>query len=399
MKQIVFVFIFILFAGDAYMQEEQGLNKENAQVTTVKSAQWIDGKSYPLKGLKVHLSMPVRVAKNESFLWFPKLILLSDGRLLAVMSHYADIITNTPSLLASWSENGGLTWTDPQPSLYAECAFSLPNGDHLLLPYILYRQSDNDMKAPYQICPKGKKELKVVEGVTVTGWPKPYKMLDPRSNACGFVFYGDTLKAKDNVFLTTLYGTFEGDKRYCVVMVESADGVHWKFRSVVADGTCRLEGSEGPCEPTVCRLKDGRLMGIYRMGSPKSYGQSFSGDDGRTWTEPVGMPNACTHAPCVRIMKDGLVILSCGGPGMELWFNLAGDGKAWQTVPLWSHHNNCLPQQGIKLSSVYTQLAVLDDTHLLCIYDSINHGHEPDIKKIDPNGGDSVWVVRITIER
>ena len=44
-------------------------------------------------------------------------------------------------------------------------------------------------------------------------------------------------------YLATLYGYFRGAERYALVAAESADGVNWKIRSVIADEKCKLPGS------------------------------------------------------------------------------------------------------------------------------------------------------------
>ncbi|MBM4041519.1 MAG: hypothetical protein FJ290_23710 [Planctomycetes bacterium] len=65
--------------------------------------------------------------------------------------------------------------------------------------------------------------------------------------------------ARSGEYLTTLYGTFEGDGRYSLVLAESADGFRWRLRAQIAGADCPLEGGEGPCESALCRLADGRI--------------------------------------------------------------------------------------------------------------------------------------------
>jgi hypothetical protein len=51
------------------------------------------------------------------------------------------------------------------------------------------------------------------------------------------------------------------------LLAESADGFAWAIRSVIADENCKLDGNNGPCEGAICRLKDGRLMCVFRLGN------------------------------------------------------------------------------------------------------------------------------------
>src|SRR5262245_34011835 len=90
---------------------------------------WKTTKTVELKGLKVSLSSPVLVARSQGYLWFPTLYKLADGNLLALMSDYADMHTTTSTSMASWSSNGGLTWTKPTPGQYGDSGLRLPSGD------------------------------------------------------------------------------------------------------------------------------------------------------------------------------------------------------------------------------------------------------------------------------
>jgi hypothetical protein len=73
-----------------------------------------------------------------------------------------------------------------------------------------------------------------------------------------------------------LYGYFRDTNRYSLVAAESPDGVRWKIRAVIADERCELPDREGPCESAVCRLKDGRLLCVFRLDSGVPYGHCFS---------------------------------------------------------------------------------------------------------------------------
>jgi len=188
----------------------------------------------------------------------------------------------------------------------------------------------------------------------------------------------------------------------------SKNGLEWNIRGTVADPDCALApGGDGPCESAVCRLKDGRLMCVFRLWSFVDYGQSFSHDEGKTWSQAVSMQGIRSVQPSLAMMKDGMVALSGGRRGLFLWINRDGTGQDWQKTDVRANHNEFLPDEPIlegdwKTSS-YTEIVALDDTHLLYIYDQTPHGisHGDDWKDIpdDSPETNSVWVVRVTVEK
>jgi len=99
------------------------------------------------------------------------------------------------------------------------------------------------------------------------------------------------------------------------------------------------------------------------------------------------------------------VVLSGGRPGLFLWINSDGSGLTWKRLDLLAHHNACVPKEPIKtvktletgeMTTGYTEVAVLDDTHLLVIYDRVPHGWSA--IPADSTKTNSVWVVRVTME-
>jgi hypothetical protein len=370
---------------------------------------WEQGPVANLSGLKVTLSKPILVGRSHGYFWFPTLVPLANGDLMAIMSNYADEHTSHPTAAVTWSTDGGLTWTRPVETYCGESHLRLANGDELILPYYLRPAGDGVMAAPYSVCPKGERRVVIKsEGVKVSGWPHPDKSFDPKLGMSGFVFNGQTVVLKDGKYLATLYGSFQDAKRYSLVAAESADGVDWKIRSVVADQDCPLPGGEGPCESAVCRLKDGRLMIVFRIQSAYdklkrtsiAYGQSWSNDEGKTWSEAVAMQGPFAVQPSLAAFKDGMLALSGGRPGLFLWLNVDGSGKDWQKVDLLANHNAHVPAEPIKNSgntSSYTEIVVRDEHHLLYMYDRLPSGWRPiPAESAETN---SVWIVQATIER
>ncbi len=196
----------------------------------------------------------------------------------------------------------------------------------------------------------------------VTGLPRPIGRdpFNPPADVAAVVklgraelsFNGTPLAVRDGSFLTIVYGIFGHAKRYSTLVAESKDGLKWHIRSTVADENCKLPGIEGPCEACLCRLPDGRLMCVFRRGW-ETYGQCWSADDGRTWSEPVAMKKEGKVEPKLLVLPSGTVVLAGGRNGLYLWFNRDGSGKHWQVVDTLAHHNAMLPAEPI--SPTYPQ--------------------------------------------
>lgn len=245
------------------------------------------------------------------------------------------------------------------------------------------------------------------DGLEVAGWPRKVGPLDadlggkPEWKLGSFVFNGQGVSAKDGkTHLATLYGRFAGTKRYSLVVAESTDARKWKVRSVIADETCKLQGSEGPCESALIRLNDNRLLCVYRMNGGVPYGHSLSEDDGQTWSEPKAMDGPQSVQPSLSLSSSGVLALSGGRPGLTLWLNQKGDARRWDSIDLAAHHNAHIKGDPIKKAeasletntSSYTDVRWLDAQHFLVIYDRLGNGWKA--IPADSSETNSIWVVR-----
>ena len=388
-----------------------GHGAENAAESTAAGGGWQPGTTHRLKGLEVNLSKPVVVTRSKNFLWFPCVHRRQNGDLLALATNYADVFSRTSTASASWSTDGGLSWTEPKQSNYGDVFVARPDGETIWLPYFLYEREDG-IGNSYQVLSAGSREPRLeARGCVISGFPKPDKRDPKNPDVSGFVFTGDAVPLKDGSYLAMLYGYFKGEQRCAIVLARSSDGIKWNIISVIRETTKR--GDDGPSEASLCRLKDGRLMAVYRVGSYVAYGQSFSSDEGKTWTAPAKMNGPYSVQPSLAVLPDGTVALSGGRPGLFVWFNRVGDGVAWEPVDLRANHNKTVPEEYIHESSnitettpfhhyrhettSYTQIVALDDSHLLVIYDRGPHGGEK-IEQITPESN-SIWVARVTVKR
>jgi hypothetical protein len=370
---------------------------------------WEMTKTVSLEGLDVSLSKPRLVARSHGYLWFPTMTRLSGGELFANFSTNLDAVVADRTSSVSWSADDGLTWSEPSSimpkgDLYAETMLRLKNGDEMLFPFNLYPDG-RAMRGWHQIVSGKTGQRKVTftdKSLTVSGWPKPDRSFNENLGLSGFGFNGHGLTGKSGEYLATMYGYFKDERRYSLVMVESTDGLDWKLRSLIAGFDCPLAGGEGPCESQTIRLKDGRLMNIFRLDSSVPYGQTFSDDDGRTWSAPVAMKEAHSVQPSVALMKDGSVVLTGGRPGIFAWINRASDGQDWLQVDLKSHHNAHHPQDAITAGATftlgdqttsYTEVVALDEHSVIVMYDRIPHGWNAIPQ--DSQDTNSIWVVKL----
>lgn len=365
---------------------------------------WETAATESLDGFDVSLSKPRLVARGKGYLWFPTMTRLSGGALFVNVSTNLDAIVADRTSAVSWSDDNGLTWSDlssidPKEDLYAETMMRLENGDERLLPFNLYPDA-GVMRGWYQTV-SGQKRTRKVEfvkqGLTVSGWPRPDRSFNEKLGLTGFGFNGQTLRAKTGEYLATMYGFYKDERRYSLVLVDSKDGIDWKYRALVAGFDCKLNGGEGPCESAIARLKDGRLMIIFRLASNVPYGQAFSDDEGRAWSEPEAMSTAHSVQPSLAGMKDGTLVLTGGRPGIFAWINRDGTGKDWQTVDLQKHHNQQQPADAITRpdqTTSYTEVIPLDEHSVIVIYDRIPNGWNAIPN--DSQDTNSIWVIKLS---
>ena len=361
------------------------------------------GTSYELDSCRIDLSKPVLVKRSSSFLWFPGLVRLPNNEILAKMYTIPDM--NMYSFMGSvtWSSDEGKTWSNELGvPFYGPSGINMPNGEHIMLPFELYRLSHMQGKgygAPHNVVPRNKREVRYqARKATVIGFPYPDLSKSPENRLSGFSFDGQIIESDDGAYLTTLFGQFEGQKRACNVLARSRNGLDWEVVSVIAPADCDLLGKNGPTETALLRLKDGRLMCVFRMDSNIPFGQTWSVDDGKTWSKPVSMAeHLFSVEPRGSVAADGKIILVGGRPGIYMWVNEDGSGSSWETIDMTRHHNLCVPDEPIdepQHTTAYTDIVSLDENNYLYIYDRIPCGWNaiPD----DSDLTNSVWVIRIT---
>ncbi|MCX5660355.1 MAG: sialidase family protein [Planctomycetota bacterium] len=360
-----------------------------------------DSRIYDLAGLRVRVSAPTLVGRSRGFLWFPTLARFGNGTLLATMSTLADVPTNKATARHAWSGDDGRTWSPlNDDAMYGDVNIPLSATEEIILPYYLFPREGGAMGATALLASAASRRLETLDpGMHIAGMPRPQQSHAPEFGICGFVCNGQAVKLNDGSHLTTLYGHFQGDKRYNLVAIVSKDGLNWQFRSIVDGADSPIAGDAGPCESALCRLKDGRLMIVYRVGTALPFGQAWSSDEGKTWTRPVAMSNAFSVQPSLATFADGTLALSGGRHGLFLWLDPTGLGEGrWRRLSLEEHHNMTMPGEPFDIpgqTTAYSEIVRIGPTSMLCIYDRIPFGWAA--IPADFPQDNSAWVVRIDL--
>jgi hypothetical protein len=93
-------------------------------------------------------------------------------------------------------------------------------------------------------------------------------------------------------------------------------------------------------------------------------GQTWSADDGNTWTPPVSTGIKGVY-PRVRRLSNGMLALTTGRPGpVVIMFNTDGTGEEW------SHATELFAG----MSTHYTDLIEVEPGKLFVVYDSVPYG-------------------------
>jgi hypothetical protein len=192
--------------------------------------------------------------------------------------------------------------------------------------------------------------------------------------------------ARDN-WLSTISLRFTGDKRERTVAVQSADeGYTWRYVSQICGPNDVSDATEGFDEPCMVQLADGDLMCVSRVGAGKyqKLARTYSGDGGKTWSNPDRL-EAWSVAPQIRRLKNGLLVLSTGRPGVFLWTSDDARGKSWRKFDVLAHHNaTTLPSLHIspEQTTAYTAMVEVEANRVMMVYDRTPAGW-----KAIPKGG------------
>jgi len=211
-------------------------------------------------------------------------------------------------------------------------------------------------------------------------------------------FDGSILDSLHGSSLATMYGRFERDRFERNMLVESRDGgKDWRYLSTIAQVEGEPwpgAGNEGPDELTIVRLVDKRLFCIMRTGDDGFMYQTWSADDGKTWTKPVSS-GAKGVDPHLRMLSSGILACSYGRPGpVTVMFSLDGTGRVWSHQTPIFEENGQPPGKGGEISrrrsSCYSDVIEVAPNRLLVVYDHVPYGWDS-IPKEDTKSFNTIY--------
>jgi len=274
---------------------------------------------------------------DDRYRYAPSLVQLPDGDLLMT---YSEAIGEYPSdngwVTLRRSSDGGRTWTAPQP-IYAMPSWAclgtaglrlFSNGE---LVCFLGRLQEIGARA------RGRVFNGVHSAITRSGdGGRTWTELEPDialfREINEFFGPGSPIPLADGSDLLTICGMNDFAGVWLPGLVQTRDGGRtWSdFRLQFDDSTRNLSDVD------LLRLRDGRLMAVLRDDEPPDYAicQSFSGDDGRTWSAPTATGFSGSSF-CITALRESIVVIHRDRRPGELGVTCHAtwdEGRSWRFI-------------------------------------------------------------------
>lgn len=375
------------------------------------------------KKFNIRFGEPVVVAvADKPFGWgffqFPVIDRTSDGEIIARwnLAHDAMEAYGTEARGMKASADNGKSWSpDKKPDPGGSVL--LPNGDRLSvytpkpvpvkalkLPapagigvenyrksnftfYRLHDLPEQRQGVYFKRLKKGETEWKIEHAALVDPDAARYSL----AGMMPIVWWGDIKIAKDKSLIAGIYPGFLIDKsgktdpRSGAFFYRSTDNGHtWKIQGRIpfqldTQGDSVSLKRMGYTEPAFEILTDGTFLCILRTtdgaGIGPMYG-SYSRDMGKTWTRPT-ITTAAGVLPRLLQLKNGVLVMSSGRPGVQLRFATDKKGLQWtrafEMLPLQNDFKKELNGGTAQISCGYTGLLELASNKFLIIYSDFNY--------------------------
>ena len=303
-----------------------------------------------LGGLRFTAGTPRIVAEGLGFCWYPSIRRFPTGELLVSYSKNPDSAENLTNVNGiSLSKDEGATWSQHADvsGLSGRLNISLSDGS-LAGPNQPYKPDPlgqwRTFVGNYGRIGEGGQQYSVdLWGVRIEGLPRDVKARTVQSPTrwAEISPFTHIIELEPGRHLATTYLTFAGDDRYSTVVMTSEDeGRTWHYLSTVSTAADGADSWEGFCESSLVRLEDGDLMCVGRMGGGRDQllARSYSSDEGKSWS-PIDRLPAWGVLPQVKRLSNGALVISCGRPGLFIWFSTDPRGEHWEPFDLMAHHN------------------------------------------------------------
>jgi hypothetical protein len=251
------------------------------------------------------------------------------------------------------------------------------------------------------------KTLDVTHNVSVSfaGIPASFSSKEARcaNHVCGFSSPSQTIiRTANNNLLLACYGHAadgrnNGSLYTSAFFASTDDGLHWVYASRIdaTDAMAATKGGEGPCEPAMVTLADGRVLVALRHASDHPLYMAYSTDNGVHWSfpapmkgmTPAGRPSPVYSVwPQLLLLSNGALVLASGRPGLGFWVSSPNDdGSVWTGYDVIEIHNNFIrndPYVSKSETTSYTGLAEIEPGVVLLAYDKIGAGRVGAIQEV-----------------
>ena len=196
------------------------------------------------------------------------------------------------------------------------------------------------------------------------------------------VWWGNIKELNDGSLLSGVYGGYYQNRKGEVLMsgiqfYKSKDGGYsWdivgKIPFYKVGGDCEdllFDGSDGYNEPTFEILSDNTYLCVMRNSSWSiPMHMSFSRDEGKTWSTPKPItPNGVK--PKLTLLGNGVLVLGSGRPGIQLRFNVDGDGDVWsEPIEMMSFVDEDGKYVSTRETCGYSNILAKDDNTFYFVY-------------------------------
>lgn len=196
------------------------------------------------------------------------------------------------------------------------------------------------------------------------------------------IWRGNIKQLDDGSLLAGVYSVYYSDGKGGVLpgaigFYRSTDnGNNWNIQGHIPydideriDSLTEKERIVGFSEPAYEVLDNGRLICVMRSGSPSPLYQSFSNDSGKKWTKPQPIAPSGVKPQLLKL-RNGVLVLASGRPGIQIRFSLDGTGERW-TDPIDLMH--FIREDGsydTDVSCGYPCLLSVDDNTFYIVYSS-----------------------------
>jgi len=440
--RIFIVFLFMLFVSSGHNDKITWNETGHTPLSDIKSGIQVFDKltiSYKRSGekvLKIKAAKPVIIGvadKEEKWghFQFPVIYRSLDNSLVAQWNMSADAIASYGKGGHSYSVsvNGGKSWSAVRKDPVIGGGLIMPNGDRIKIhtPEALKTE---DIRLPEPIkgtySPKGYTFYKVSElpeqlqGVYISRlrkdeakWNIEHSVLnDPlavrydRGGLLPVVWWGDMHIASDGVIYAGVYPSLvlndygKVDPSGVSFYSSTDEGHTWNLHSRIpylpdleVDPNGNKRTGFGWTEPAFEILSDGSFLCVMRTSDGLGISPMYkcrSTDLGKTWTKPEAFTRNGV-LPRLLQLKNGVLVLASGRPGVQLRFSIDGKGEKW-TDPL-----HMLPFADIKesVSCGYTEILETGPDRFLLIYSDFKFINEQgEIRKAI-----KVREIRVTINK